>query len=45
MNKPAHRRHDISDKTWGLLAPHLSGRHGSVGCPSSDNRLFINAVF
>ena len=41
----AHRRHDISDKLWKLLQPHLPGRTGSVGRPSSDNRLFINAVF
>ncbi len=41
----AHRRHDISDKLWGLLSPHLPGSTGHVGRPSSDNRLFINAVF
>jgi len=41
----AHRRHDISDRTWGLLEPHLSGREGSWGGKAKDNRLFINAVF
>ena len=41
----AHRRHDISNKLWKLLAPHLPGSKGSVGRPASDNRLFINAVF
>lgn len=41
----AHRRHDISDKVWELLAPHLPGKQGSVGRPAEDNRLFINAVF
>ena len=41
----AHRRHDISDKTWALLAPHLPGRKGSWGGIAQDNRLFINAVF
>ena len=41
----AHRRHDISDKLWALLSPHLPGSSGSVGRPASDNRLFINAVF
>ena len=41
----SHRRHDISDKLWKLLQPHLPGRAGSVGRPSYDNRLFINAVF
>ncbi len=23
-----HRRHDISDKVWELLEPHLPGREG-----------------
>ena len=45
MRQLAHRRHDISDRTWGLLGPHLPGSSGSVGRPASDNRLFINAVF
>lgn len=41
----AHRRHDISDKVWDLLEPHLPGRKGSWGGLAKDNRLFINAVF
>ena len=41
----AHRRHDISDKVWHLLNPHLPGSSGCVGRPATDNRLFINAVF
>jgi len=41
----AHRRHDISDRTWELLEPHLSGRKGVRGVTARDNRLFINAVF
>lgn len=41
----AHRRHDISDKIWNLLSPHLPGTSGSVGRPASDSRLFLNAVF
>ena len=45
MNKPAHRRHDISNKLWSLLKPHLPGSSGSVGRPAFDNRRFINAVF
>ena len=45
MRQPAHRRHDISQRTWELLEPHLPGSSGSVGRPASDNRLFINAVF
>lgn len=42
---PSHRRHDISDKTWRLLEPHLPGRQGAWGGVAKDNRLFINAVF
>ena len=45
MNKPSHRRHDISDKLWSLLKQHLPGSSGSVGRPAFDNRRFINAVF
>jgi len=41
----SHRRHDISDKLWVLISPHLPGSMGHVGRPSPDNRLFINAVF
>ena len=41
----SHRRHDISDKTWGLLEPHLRGREGVWGGQAKDNRQFINAVF
>lgn len=29
--KGAHRRHDISDKVWKLLEPHLPGQAGSWG--------------
>ncbi len=25
---PAHRRHDISDRVWNILAPLLPGRNG-----------------
>ena len=45
MKRLAHRRHDISQKIWDLLDPHVPGSSGSVGRPASDNRLFINAVF
>lgn len=41
----AHRRHDLTDKTWSLLEPHLPGRQGVWGGIAKDNRLFINAVF
>ena len=40
-----HRRHDISDKVWALLEPHLPGREGAWGGVAKDNRLFINAIF
>lgn len=43
--KPSHRRHDISDKSWALLEPHLPGQKGQWGRVAKDNRLFINAVF
>ena len=43
--KPMHGRHDISDKVWALLEPHLPGRKGVWGGVAKDNRLFINAVF
>ena len=41
----AHRRHDISDRIWDLLKPHLPGRKGVWGGIARDNRNFINAVF
>jgi hypothetical protein len=41
----AHHRHDINDKTWALLEPHLPGRRGLWGGLAKDNRRFINAVF
>jgi len=39
----AHRRHDMSDRVWSVLEPHLPGRKG--GARAKDNRQFINAVF
>ena len=40
-----HHRHDISDRLWRVISPHLPGRQGTVGRPAEDNLLFINAVF
>ena len=40
-----YRRHDISDRVWKLLEPHLPGRRGAWGRVAQDNRRFINAVF
>jgi transposase len=36
--------HEISDKTWDLLQPHLPGRAGQWGRVAQNNRRFINAV-
>ena len=44
MKPPAHRRHNISDRTRTLLEPHLPGRKGNWGGITEDNRTFINAV-
>jgi transposase len=41
----AIHRHDISDKVWALLEPHLPGQRGQWGGTAHDNRRFINAVF
>ena len=41
----AHRRHDMSDRVWSLLEPHLPGRKGVWGGRAKDNGQFINAVF
>ncbi|WP_094161302.1 MULTISPECIES: IS5-like element ISThsp20 family transposase [Thiomonas] len=38
-------RHDLSDRHWELLEPHLPGRAGVWGGVAQDNRQFINAVF
>ncbi len=38
------RRHEISDPTWELVAPHLSGKAEDGGATAKDNRLFFNAV-
>ena len=38
------RRHEISDATWVLVAPHLSGKAEDGGATAVDNRLFFNAV-
>jgi len=40
-----YHRHDISDKAWELLKPHLPGQSGQWGGIAEDNRRFINAVF
>jgi transposase len=38
-------RHDISDKVWELLKPHLLGQAGQWGGIAKDNRNFLNGVF
>ena len=44
MSTEIHR-HDITDKVWELLEPHLLGQKGQWGGIAEDNRRFINAVF
>jgi transposase len=44
MSKELHR-HDISDKAWALIDPHMTGKRGQWGRIADDNRKFINAVF
>ena len=41
----SYKRHDLSDKDWALLEPHLPGRAGQWGRVAQDNRRFLNAVF
>ena len=41
----SYHRHDISDKVWALLEPHLPGQRSQWGGIAQDNRRFINAVF
>ncbi len=45
MSSKMHRRHDISDRVWQLIEPHLPGRQGTWGGKAKNNRQFINAVF
>jgi len=42
--KNALHRHDISDRVWEKISPHLPGKPGDWGGVAKDNRLFINAV-
>lgn len=37
-------RHDITDRAWKIIEPHLPGKRGDWGGVAKDNRLFINAV-
>ena len=41
----SYHRHDINDKVWALIEPHLPGQRGQWGGIAQDNRRFINAVF
>jgi transposase len=45
MTKSALRRHNITDRTWELLAAHPPGQAGIWGGIAKDNRQFINVVF
>jgi transposase len=39
-----YHRHDISERVWAILKPHLPGERGKWGGIAADNRRFINAV-
>ncbi len=39
----SYHRHDINEKVWELLEPHLPGQRGQWGGIAQDNRRFINA--
>lgn len=43
MDNALHR-HDISDRAWEIIAPHLPGKKGDWGRVAKDNRQFVNAV-
>lgn len=45
MMSSSQHRHDISDRVWSILEPHLPGQSGLWGGIAKDNRQFINAVF
>jgi len=42
--KNTPHRHDITDRAWKIIAPHLPGKQGDWGGVARDNRKFINAV-
>ena len=44
MKPKTLHRHDLSDRVWNIIEPHLPGRRGPKSRPAKDNRLFINAV-
>ena len=38
------RRHEITDRQWGIVAPLLPGKTTGCGVMAKDNRLLFNAV-
>ncbi|MGB7757604.1 MAG: IS5 family transposase [Salinisphaera sp.] len=40
----AQHCHDLSDRQWAPIEPHLPGRAGQWGGVAHDNRRFVNAV-
>jgi transposase len=44
MSNTPHR-HDLSDRQWALIEPHLPGRAGQWGGVAYNNRRFVDAVF
>ena len=45
MPSAAYHRHDLSDRAWERLSPHLPGQKGMWGGIAKDNRRFLNGVF
>jgi transposase len=45
MTSAAYHRHDLSDRAWERLSPHLPGQKGMWGGIAKDNRRFLNGVF
>ena len=41
----AHRRHDISERVWKRMEPHLPGRRGSRGGVERNSRRLADTVF
>ncbi|RTQ44492.1 IS5 family transposase, partial [Hymenobacter gummosus] len=38
------RRHELTDREWKLIQPHVLGKAGTAGGTGRNNRRFVNAV-
>ena len=45
MKDQTLHRHNISDRVWNIIEPHLPGHSGSKSRPAKDNRLFLMLSF